>query len=286
MTAVREPGGRYLQRREHRWAGVGLELARWRGGPATEGVCHLPEHLLLVTFGGVTSHTEAWLEGGQRYAGADFPGAVTFIPAGRRREARHGDGVLDYASIRLSPSQVPAEFGDAVEFSGFTNGPDPLVRQLALALRDEAATGGVAGQLFVDGVATTLALHLVRRYSSFAPRRQAPPPRLTGVRLSRVLEHIRDDLGGDLRLARLAGIAGLDRHRFGPAFKQATGLPPHQYVLRRRVERAAELLARTDLPIARIAHDVGMSSQSHLTTVFRRMLGDTPNAYRQAARRG
>lgn len=282
---MREPGGRYLQQREHRWPGVGLELARWRGGPATEGVCHLPEHLLFVTLGGVTSRTEARIEDGQRYAGADFPGAVTFIPANRRREARHGDGVLDYATIRLDPGQVPAGFGDDVEFAGFTNRPDPLVRQLALALREEAAAGGVAGQLFVDGVATTLALHLLRHYSSVATDRSTPAPTLTGARLRRVLEHIRDDLGGDLRLARLADIAGLDRHQFGRAFKQATGLPPHQYVRQRRVERAAELLSRSDRPIAEIAHAVGMSSQSHLTTVFRRLLGETPRAYRLTTRR-
>jgi AraC family transcriptional regulator len=263
-----------------------LELARWRGGPATEGVCHLPEHLLFVTLGGSTSHTEARIEDGQHYDGADFPGAVTFIPANQRREARHGDGVLDYATIRLDPGQVPAGFGDAVEFAGFTNGPDPLVHQLALALREEATAGGVAGQLFIDGVVTTLALHLLRHYSSVAPHPPSPAPRLTGPRLRRVLECIGDDLGGDLRLARLAGIAGLDRHHFGRAFKQATGLPPHQYVLQRRIERAAELLIRSDLPIAEIAHTVGMSSQSHLTTVFHRMLGDTPGAYRLAAQRG
>jgi AraC family transcriptional regulator len=286
MTAVREPGGRYLQHREHRWSGVGLELARWRGGPATEGVCQLPEHLLFVTLGGSTRHTEARIENGQRYDGADFPGAVTFIPANQRREARHGDGVLDYVTIRLDPGQVPAGCADAVEFAGFTNGPDPLVHQLALALRDEAAAGGVAGQLFVDGVATTLALHLLRRYSSAAPRPPAPAPRLTGARLRRVLDHIGDELGGDLRLDRLADIAGLDRHQFGRAFKQATGLPPHQYVLQRRVERAAELLIRSDLPIAEIAYAVGMSSQSHLTTAFRRLRGVTPGAYRSARRMG
>ncbi|GAB3451713.1 helix-turn-helix domain-containing protein [Actinophytocola sediminis] len=286
MTAVREPGGRYLQRRRYRWPGMSLELARWRGGPATEAVCHLPEHLLFVTFGGVTSHTEAWLEDGQRYTGADFPGAVTFIPANQRRQARHGDGVLDYATILLDPGRMPTGIGDAVEFAGFTNRPDPLVHQLALALRAEAATRGVAGQLFVDGVATTLALHLLRRYSSVAPHRPARPPTLTGGRLRRVLAHIGDDLGGDLRLTRLAGVAGLAPHQFGRAFKQATGMTPHQYVLQRRVERAAELLARSAVPIAEVADTVGMSSQSHLTSVFRRVVGDTPHAYRRAARRG
>jgi AraC family transcriptional regulator len=74
----------------------------------------------------------------------------------------------------------------------------------------------------------------------------------------------------------------MDRHHFGKAFKAATGLPPHRYVMEQRVARATELLAGSDLPIAEIAHVVGMSSQSHLTNVFRRLVGDTPHSYRRA----
>jgi AraC family transcriptional regulator len=274
---ARDPGGRYLQHREHHWPDLGLELARWRSGPATEGVCHENEHLLFVTLGGVTASTEARIEGDAPYTGADFPGAVSFIPAGRRREARHGIGLLDYVTIRLPSTE------DGIEYRGFTNAPDPLVRQLAVALRDEARTGTAAGQLFVDAVANTLSLHLLRRYSDRAPG--APRAhRLTGARLRAVVEHIEAHLADDLRLERLARLADMDRHHFSRAFKQATGSPPHQYVTEQRIGRATELLAGSDLPIAEIAHMVGMSSQSHLTTVFRRLIGDTPAAYRRARR--
>lgn len=270
---ARDHGGRYLQYRERRWPGLGLELARWRAGPATEGVCDEDEHLLFVTLGGTTERTEARIAGGPRYAGADFPGAVSFIPAGRRRVARHGSGVLDYVTIRL-PSAV-----DGVEYAGFTNRPDPLVGQLAIALREEAGGGGAAGPLFVDAVATTLSLHLLRRYSSRAPA-PVPPAGLTGERLRIVLAYIADHLGEDLRLERLAGLAGMSRHHFSRAFKQATGRPPHRYVVEQRLTRAKDLLRSTTLPIADIAHEVGMSSQSHLTNTFRTKEGTTPARYR------
>jgi AraC family transcriptional regulator len=275
---ARDHGGRYLQHREQRWQGLGIELARWQGGPATEGVLDESEHLLFVTLGGATERTEATLDGGPRYAGADFPGAVSFIPAGRRRKAWHGRGVLDYVTIRLPSRDQPG-----VEYAGFTNTPDPLVRQLAVALRGEAAGGGVAGELFVDAVATTLSLHLLRRYSNRAPRLTAPTG-LSGARLRAVVEHIADHLDGDLRLERLAGLVGMDRHHFSRAFRQAVGQPPHRYVTEQRVTRATELLAGSDLPIAEIAHLVGLSSQSHLTTVFRKHVGATPHAYRTARR--
>lgn len=275
---ARDPGGRYLQHREHRWPDLGLELARWQSGPASEGVCHEDEHLIFVTLGGVTTRTEARIDGDPRYTGADFPGAVSFIPAGSRREARHGTGLLDYVTIRL-PSGA-----DGTEYRGFTNAPDPLVRQLAVALRDEVRAGGAAGQLFVDAVAATLSLHLLRRYSNRAPVTPRAH-RLTGARLRAVVEHIDAHLGDDLRLERLAGLADMDRYHFSRTFKLATGLPPHRYVTEQRIARATELLASSDLPIADIAHVVGMSSQSHLTTVFRKLVGDTPAAYRRARRK-
>jgi AraC family transcriptional regulator len=162
--------------------------------------------------------------------------------AGRRREARHGVGELDYVTIRLA---APA---NGVEYEGFTNRPDPLIRQLAVALREEARGGLAAGRLFVDAVATTLALHLLRRYSDRTPVIPSRPAGLTGTRLRRVVEYIAAHLDDDLRLDRLAGLAG------------------------------------SDLLIADIAHQVGMSSQSHLTTVFRKHIGDTPHAYRKSHR--
>ncbi|CAM3741407.1 helix-turn-helix domain-containing protein [Kibdelosporangium persicum] len=276
---ARDPGGRYLQRREYTWPGLGLELAKWRSGPRTEGLCYdEDDHLLLVTLGGRTEHTEARIEDGQRYVGADFPGAVSFIPSRRRREARHGAGELDYVTIRLAAPE------NGVDYEGFTNRPDPLIRQLAVALREEARGGLTAGRLFVDAVATTLALHLLRRYSDRAPVIPSRPAGLTGTRLRQVVEYIAAHLDDDLRLDRLAGLAGMDRYHFSRAFKQATGLPPHRYVIERRVTRAMDLLTGSDMLIADIAHQVGMSSQSHLTTVFRKHVGDTPYAYRKAHR--
>lgn len=273
---VRRNGGSSQALSRWRWDGVSLEVARWRPGPDPEGLVHLPEHLVFATFAGRTRRTEAVIEDGGRYRGADFPGAVTFVPAGRRRRAWHEGGAIDYAAIRLP---APPDHG----LIGFTNRPDPFVTQLALALRDEARHGGVGGELFVDSVATALSLHLSRRYAT-RPTPSARVRPLSGARLSRVVAHIEEHLPDTLRLADLAAVAGLGSDRFGRAFKAATGTSPHRYVTRRRVERAAELLARTDLPIAEIAHRVGMAGQSHLTTVFRTAIGATPHAYRTTHR--
>ena len=69
---------------------------------------------------------------------------------------------------------------------------------------------------------------------------------------------------------------------FCRAFKQAFGETPHRYVIQRRLDRAAALLRGSDLSIAQIAYKVGMSSQAHLTTLFRKHRGTTPRAFRDS----
>ena len=63
-------------------------------------------------------------------------------------------------------------------------------------------------------------------------------------------------------------------------FKRRMGIPPHQYVVKKRVERAISLIRESDQTIVDIALCCGFSSQSHLVTAFRRTTGRTPGAYR------
>jgi AraC family transcriptional regulator len=280
-------GGRALARPAARsWPGVEVERVRWQVGEHATGLSCRAEHQLFVTLSGSLRHTSAWIDGGHRYDGADFAGATTFIPSGRHRRSSYCDGVIEYASIRLDPALLESldVATERLEFAGFTNRPDPMLHRLALALCDEAQHPGQAGRLYVDSVATTMLVHLLRACSNLAPRRlvtgRIP---LQGATLRRVLEYVEEHLAEDLRLDVLAGVAGTDRVRFGRAFKAATGVSPHRYVVRRRLDLAARLLRVPDgPPIAEIAYRAGMSSQSHLTTAFRRAYGITPYAYRAA----
>ena len=79
----------------------------------------------------------------------------------------------------------------------------------------------------------------------------------------------------------MAGVANLSRYHFSRQFKCATGLSPHQYVIGRRVERARELLQKTDLAVGDVASAVGFSHQSHLARYVRRRFGVAPSALRR-----
>ncbi len=96
-----------------------------------------------------------------------------------------------------------------------------------------------------------------------------------------VTEYIEAHLDRNLALAELAAVAGRSPRHFARLFRAASGLSPHQYVVRRRVERAKLLLTTTDLALARIAVDVGFADPSHLAAHFRRLVGVSPARYRR-----
>jgi len=116
-----------------------------------------------------------------------------------------------------------------------------------------------------------------------APQRD---PRLERDVLRRAIRFVNDNLDSKLKWDDIAMAVGLDPFTFGRGFKLATGMTPHQYIIRCRLRRAMRLLAREELTLADIALEVCCSCQSHLTTLFRKHLGTTPGAFRLSAREG
>jgi AraC family transcriptional regulator len=104
-------------------------------------------------------------------------------------------------------------------------------------------------------------------------------------RLRAVVEYIEEHLDGGPTLAQLAAVVGLNPYHFARQFKAATGLPPHQYVIARRVERAKQLLeAGTGLSLAEVALHAGFSDQSQFSHHFKRLIGVTPRQFQTPAR--
>ena len=103
---------------------------------------------------------------------------------------------------------------------------------------------------------------------------------LTHLQLQQVLDYIQTHLDRDLSLAELAETLNLSPTYFATAFKQAIEVPPHQYVIQQRVQRAKLMLSKTNLAITDIALQVGFSSQSHLNQQFKRLTGMTPKQIR------
>jgi AraC family transcriptional regulator len=114
-------------------------------------------------------------------------------------------------------------------------------------------------------------------------RRRKPTPS-TAQPLDRVLAAIDSDVENRLSIDRLATLAGMSRRAFTSAFRAATGLPVHQFILRRRVDRAVELLEGSDLPLAEIAALSGFTHQAHMNRVVTRLKGLSPGRLRSRRR--
>jgi AraC-like DNA-binding protein len=100
-------------------------------------------------------------------------------------------------------------------------------------------------------------------------------------RLMRVLTYIETNMGERITLANLAAAAGLSRMYFAKQFRAATGMRPHDFVLRKRIERAQQMLAETSDALVDIALSVGFQTQAHFTTVFKKFAGYTPYQFRR-----
>ena len=93
---------------------------------------------------------------------------------------------------------------------------------------------------------------------------------------------MRANFADDLSLDQLSEVGGMGRSTFGRAFRAATGLTPHRYLIKVRVEAACDLLQRTSMSITEVGMRCGFGQPSHFSTMFRQALGMTPREYRQA----
>ncbi|HEX3370844.1 MAG TPA: AraC family transcriptional regulator [Candidatus Cybelea sp.] len=157
---------------------------------------------------------------------------------------------------------------------------DPQIEHLLWALKAELESQAPYGRIYADSLGIALASQLLRRWSRVA--REPLAAGLPDRELKRVLSYIHEQLGAGLTVATVANVAGVSPSHLNVRFKQSMGTSVHQYILRKRVERAAELLARTQLSICDVALQSGFANQSHMALLMRRFIGVTPGRLRAA----
>jgi AraC family transcriptional regulator len=217
-------------------------------------------------------------------------GSISVVPAGTRALWRWS-GRLDSLHIYLEPGLVERVAAEAFDLDPARPTVPPLdglnlphLRAAMGAVDTELMAGGVGGPLAAESLAHLLAVHLIRHV--LAPRRSArgPDGALPRGRLRGVLAYIEGHLDAGPTLTEMAAVARLSPYHFARQFKAATGLPPHQYVIARRVERAKQLLqGGGDLPLAQVAARSGFSDQSQFSHHFKRIVGVTPGRFRTPA---
>ena len=157
---------------------------------------------------------------------------------------------------------------------------DHAVSEILNLLFAEVESGGASGTLYAESLAHALAVRFLFLGEQL-PTRSHGTGILTQRKLRNVQDLIESRLDADLTLQKLAAETGYSRSHFLRIFRATTGMTPHRYVLKRRVERARQLLEQVETSIAEVAFRCGFSSQAHLTLAFRKEFGITPAEYRR-----
>jgi AraC-like DNA-binding protein len=162
---------------------------------------------------------------------------------------------------------------------------DPVARNLLLSMRPAlAARPEERLELFVDHVALALSIHLAHRYGDVAALPQQWEGGLAPWQERRAKELLDANICGGVTLNVLARSCELSNRHFTRAFRQSTGVAPHQWLQYRRMEKAKQLLEKSSGSLISVALDCGFADQSHFTRTFSRVVGVTPRTWRRTKR--
>jgi AraC family transcriptional regulator len=219
-------------------------------------------------------------------------GQICFLPPQHQINWRwwplKGDQPLKLAIAHLSSDLVKKMAGEAfdmnpdqIEVKTSLIANDPLLQQFMLAVKDEIERGNPCGLLYGETAAQMMALHLLSKHCVLSPKIKNCKHGLAPGQLRKVLEYIDVNLDCNISLHALAKLGQMSNYHFLRMFKRSTGLTPLQYITRRRMQVAKELLAKTGLSIIEIALETGYESASHFIDLFKRHHGVTPTAFRK-----
>jgi AraC family transcriptional regulator len=254
-------------------------------------VSEMPHALVCMHLG--PSVEVRWTRGATVREGREVAGDLDIVPArtsatwemkqdGMALIICVPDALLRAVAARLDRDPTSIDIADRFQMR------DPVIEHIGWTLKadidsnlDRETPRGAGRRLLQDSLGVALAARLLQRhYRGSLPMREIRGG-LTHTKLERVIAHIEDNLASKLSLPGIAEIAGMSVSHLKTLFRNSTGVPVYEYVLRRRVERAQFLLRNHKHSIAEVAAATGFAHQSHLARHMHRILGYTPSALRR-----
>ena len=247
------------------------------------------QHVIHVAFNNQVDASEKWINGKRvpKHPGR-LVGRSLLLPTGHELLG-WTVGKVDFLRLEVHPDALrtaseAAGQGRVPELRLRVQLDDPVLWHLACVLRADLAMGCPGGQILRDGVQVLISHHLATVGLQAPQRQNAGPGPLNARQLRAAQEYVRENLHVELRLAEIAGVAGLSTFHFARGFKTAVGMSPYQYVLEERLTTARKLLEATDLGIGEITGLTGFQSVTGFGAAFRRRWGTSPSAYRKSVR--
>ena len=272
--------------------GSSVIATRWRGAARLAGEIHheTPQeaHLVMVVMN--TANIRLSVNGATIHDGVAMPGMFHVTEPGARVSCLFR-GAHEFLHLHV-PNALIEEYDRTVpnapapQFSKTGLRKDQMVERLSRALLAGEQIGGTLGGHYADCISAAIVMRLLTSAERVAPQARPRVSELARWRLRRAIEFVETNLANSISTSDISAAAGLTRMHFAAQFKAATGLRPHEYLLRRRVERAQEMLVQTGMSVVDVALSVGFQSQSHFTVVFNRFVGRPPHAWRQSHGKG
>lgn len=278
---------RTAHRRAAQWRGLAAEVVDFPARGFEYDFC-APCHLLIAADRGIRSHGETRVEGQAVHIASsrrDIARTLSFIPRGHvfrgtfvpRVPPRSGFLYIDPATPLADP-----EIGFAdVEFEPRLFFSDPALWTTARKILRLIEDPDDSSRLYAETLAAALSIELVRFRNKGGLRPALERGGLADWQRRIAADFINDNFDREISLEELASLVRLSPTHFCRAFTRSIGVPPHQYQIRQRVERAKLLLADAERSITDVAISTGYSASSNFATAFRRVTGVSPREYRR-----
>jgi AraC family transcriptional regulator len=168
---------------------------------------------------------------------------------------------------------------DRIGFVSRHSVSDSVIASYATTFRSELAADAPNGVLYAEALAVGLVLHLLANYGVAKSKVPSPRGKLTSFQLRTVMDFIQAHLDKDVSLIVMARLAHISPFHFARLFRATVGVPPHQFVLRLRIQLAIRLMKSGQMTLAQVAVECGFHDQPHFTRAFERVFCMTPAMY-------
>ena len=227
---------------------------------------------------------------GMRMRRVQKSGDIDVVPAGLEG-SWEDDADCSILQLSLDPSllhKVAQELGrdpDKTRLRPRFQVRDTRIEAIGWAIKADLEADTPSDPLYIDLLANALAVRLIETASEASSHPQVHgDSKFSARQLRTLIDFIENHLELKLHLSDIAAAAGVSGTRLKTLFRNSTGVPVHQYIIRRRVDRACTLLATSAMPASEIAIATGFSHQSHMSATMRRVLGRTPGDFARQAR--